>query len=226
MNSKITPFDSPTAAAFDELEIKQKNLQLFKHLLETSRTGLQFYPYTLKKKYVLLYKAIFFGIGIFLAALGLYIYTASYNFIAMHLFSAGYFAKIFIVGLSSVLSATAFIQAAKTQPHKEIILDIIKTARKKVYRLYRKKIFFLKYQRTVENCEIEDAKTSWDFLLEDVLETFQEKKEASLLLSDRIYLSKVLSVFEKEKLFNEALYELQNTVNKIVQDFCEGRNRA
>ena len=229
MKIKVTPFDSPTAA-FDELENfkaheqqqMSHDLQLFKQLLEASRTSFSHYPYTLKKGTVILYKAIFFILGILISFLGLYICTTSYNFIANHLIAASFGAKIFIAGLSATLATLAFFFAAKMQPHREIALGFAKNAKNRAKRLYLRKIFYLQYQRAIEHAEIDDAKTSWKFLLEDITEVIEDKQEDTLLLLERIYQSATLRSEEKEKLFNQALYEFQASLKKALQFFESG----
>ncbi|CRX39341.1 hypothetical protein [Estrella lausannensis] len=229
MKVKVKPFDSPTAA-FEELENfkahEQKqlshDLQLFKQLLEANRTSFSHHPYTLKKGIVVLYKTIFFILGILISFLGIYICSTSYNFIADHLIAATLGTKIFIAGLSATLATLAFFFAAKMQPHREIALGFAKNAKHRAKRLYMRKVFYLRYQRAIEHAEIDDAKTSWKFLLEDVIETIEDRQEDTLLLLERIYQSATLRAEEKEKLFNQALYEFHTSLKKALQFFESG----
>lgn len=232
MNLKITPFDSPTAAVFEKLEIYRSNerelspnnLQLFKRLLEMSKTGLHYHPYTMKKRGIFFYRAFFFSMGLILSLLTIYIHTASYNFLAAHFSSVAYFAKIFMTSISSVLAFAGFVIAAKIRPHREIVLEAVKKGKKKGRRLYLKKIFFLQYQKTIEHAEIDDAKTAWRFFYEDFLEYLEAEKERALLLVERIYIAKTLSGLEKEKLFNEAIYELEENLKKALREFRSGKS--
>jgi len=206
MNLKVTP-------------IEENNLELFKHRLEKNRTSLRFYPYTVGKKTILMYRMAFFGIGMVLALLGLYISMTSYNFIAIELLSLGTSAKTIIIAVTKSLAGYSLWTAAKMQPHNEMILTIVKKAKQKAQREYRKKVFFLKYQRTIENAEVDDADLSWSFLLEDVLESLEEKKQEALLLAKQIYTAKTP---KKEHLFNELLVELEESTGAILEKFSVG----
>lgn len=229
MNLKITPFDSPTAA-FERLENckvhEQKrmssDLQLFKQLLEASKSLLSHYPYTMKKGTVIFYKAVFFILGILISFLGLYICSTSYNFIASHLLSASFGTKVFIAMVSALLSSSAFYLAARMQAHREIAIGFAKKAKNRAKRIYLRKVFYLQYQRTIEHAEIDDAKTSWKFLYEDVIEAIENKQEENLLLLERIYQSTVLSSEEKEKLFNQTLHAFQESLKRSLFQFESG----
>lgn len=211
--------------AREKQEIKPSayDLHLFKMLIEKSKSGLQYKPYTSNKLKVYAYKGIFFAISLFFVLVSLHLYTTNISWTAQFIFGSSGNARFFFCALSFLLGIFSCYTALKIVPHRELASSIIRNAKRKANRLYRKKLFFLSYQRIIEASEIKDAETCWRFALDDVQEEFDELLSKSHLLLDRISISRRLSQSEKEKLFNEALVELQTELSNILKNFSEGK---
>lgn len=186
-----------------------QELHRFKMQIEENKSALHHYPYSLNHGKMLLYKAIFLGISLIFAALAGYLYSIYFNWTFTLLFGTTGGVRSFLCGFSLLLSFAALVVGLWIRPEREIAHSIVNKIKQKGRKIFSKKKAELSGHMASPRIVSDHGNVLFREHYELWLEEINDIEEEVLLILQRITLSRVLSAKEKERLYNQALLELQ-----------------
>lgn len=187
-------------------------LHRFKMKIEENKSALHHHPYSVNKGRVLIYKAVFLGISFIFAALAGYLYSIYFNWTLNLFLGTTGSIRAFLCGFTLFLSALSLLAGLWIQPEREITHSIVNKAKRKARKIYSKKAAELTGHHA-SHLRSENALPLFREHYALWLEEVNEREEKVLLIMKRIRLSQVLSEKEKERLYNQALFELQTELD-------------
>lgn len=197
-------------------------LHRFKMKIEENKSALHHYPYSMNAGRVLIYKAIFLAISFIFAALAGYLYSIYFNWTFSLLFGTTASVRTFLCGFSLALSAIALVAGLWIQPEREITHSIVNKTRHKARKIYSKKAAELSGYNASQNVISEHGLLLFREHYEIWLEEINDLEEEAILMVKRIRMSRVLSDKEKERLYNQALLELQTELDSRLAALNNG----
>lgn len=171
--------------------------------------------YSKKKAEHKVYQNIFWGLALLFFVLAMLVYSKSTNWTSTVYFQDASFVKTFVYSFSFLLSVTAFAAGYFLKPEREAIKGVVAQFEKCLKILYKKQLaeinwFYSWYGNGYAQ------KTTFKEGYQQVLLKVKEYKDTTLHLLEKIDRSPYdLSV--KEKLINQAIFDLQEELNSIVQ---------
>lgn len=198
-------------------------LHRFKMKIEENKSALHHYPYSLNLGKVLIYKAIFLAISFIFAALAGYLYSIYFNWTFSLLFGTTAGVRSFLCGFSLVLSGIALVVGLWIQPEREIAHSIVSKTKLKARKIFSRKAAELSGHNASHHVISEHGLLLFREHYELWLEDINDLEEEVLLIVKRIRLSRVLSEKEKERLYNQALFELQTELESRLTALNSGK---
>jgi hypothetical protein len=195
------------------------DLQLFKY----SQTSPHHFHriYASKKKEGMIYQLIFYSLSILFIFLGCVIYVKTTNWKCDFYLGNSELAKLLCYSFCLLLSASTFGIGLSIYPEKETVQAVIHKSKKHLNRFYReyRRIhhpFFIFFWL---NKEESSTAGSVQRIYYDSLYRIEDLQEKTLELIERISSSKNLHGKVKEQLFSEAVHELHELLNHILEIF-------
>jgi len=194
-------------------------LYLFKNEIDLEKNGQKKNPYQKAKSRIVLYRTIFFCLGVIYFFLAFILYSKSLTWACTVIFGNCFLLKSFLITLSIGCSFFCIGFGFFINTEKEAAKKIFFQAKSRLKRAYENKssksginIFFEHKEEFEQASELKD-------LYFDTLEKLQDDKEHTLHLLERIANKKSLDLEEKEKLFNQALLESKDRLDLLIRQF-------
>ena len=190
-------------------------LTLFRRHLEEHREGLEHAPYSAHKGKLMAYKTIFLLLGLIFCVLGWYLWIAPFSWAFHALFNDNDQLRIVSCASCALLATCSFFMGVVHHPSDEIAIQIVKRAKKRLRKLYKRKRRQLSHGSA--RIALEEQLIPLNYRHEEQLEQIETLKEETLLILKRVRISRTFSEQEKERLFNEALYDIKEKIEEITQ---------
>lgn len=174
-------------------------------------------PFTSLKKYVWFYKSVFFSLSLLFLVLGLVVfmmYSNSHSIMNIH-----FVLKNTVCVVCGFFATAAFFMGAAVKTDKEIICYYVRKAHgclKTLHRHNRVKLGFKRFLFFGENYRMISEMRN-HYL--DAHEKIHESKQEAFHLLERIKNCPQTDKKSKEKLFNQAIAELNNSLQSIIHSF-------
>jgi hypothetical protein len=196
---------------FNELNTFRKNI-------EEKKAGPHHQPYQAGRKKALIYQSLFFGLGVIFLLMTIFMYTQTMNW-SGSLFFVNYTATKTVVCLFTfALSLVACGLAYSITTEKEAANQLIHRAESKIRHI-------LAYKRAEFNLNKFSFGMSYKKNLaanqafKTAFRKIKESRKITIALLEHIAHEKSLTRDEIEKLFNQALLELNDKLHIIIYDF-------
>lgn len=198
---------------------KYVELHNFRKKIEEERSGPHHQPYRAGRKKAILYRTIFYGLGLLFLLLSIFIYTQTMTWSGSLIFVNYTATKTAICALTFLLSIISCVIGHSIKTEKEAANQLIHRAQAKLRRLlsYKKAEFGLtrflsfghQFKKHMASKEI----------FHDSWEKVRESKRTTYALLEQIAKTKGLDNQTIEKLFNQAILELNDKLHLIISDF-------
>lgn len=193
-------------------ESPYQELDTFRRDWEAHRKGATLTSYRLERK-VQIDRLIFFGFSVFFFLLGAIIYLKSPNWACAAFFSNCQAIKSTASAFCLILSAVAGRIGVKLCPKKQQVDELTSKAKKNLRRWYKQK----KSELRVYAFDGDERKRFCLFLKQAYhhsLDLIIESRDDSLRLIDHITHWPELTALERETLFSQTLFELNDTISQ------------
>ncbi len=194
-------------------------LNKFRQKIEEQKIGPHHQPYREGRKKAIAYRSIFFSLGLLFLFLCIFIYTQTMNW-SGSLFFVNYTAtKMTLCLFTFMLAVSACIMGHTIRNEKEAAHQLIQRAQCKIRRIlsYKKAEFgltrFLSFGRQFKKHTA--AKEAYH----DAWEKIRESKKITYALLEQISQTKGIDAQGMEKLFNQAILELNDKLHLIIYEF-------
>lgn len=174
-------------------------------------------PYYIHKDNVMTYKKIFFGLSLLFLTLMVLVFYERTNIFCTLLFENCRFAHSVLCGLCFIFSLAAFGIANRMRPEQETAQHFFRKAKLRIKRIYIRKsaqlgnywlLILLRDQHVIQ------AKGGY----EETIDHLHDIKETTQALLTHVARSP-LDVKKKESLFNQAIVELRDKLERVVRGF-------
>jgi hypothetical protein len=212
----------PSPIPFTPFDLQEKNyveLHKFRQKVEEQKIGPHHQPYRAGRKKTLAYRTIFYSLGLLFLFLCIFIYTQTMNWSGTLIFVNYTATKMAICAFTFILSVASCIIGQTIKIEKEAANQLIHRAQNKIRRIlsYKKAEFglsrFLSFGHQFKKHVA--AKESFH----DTWEKIRESKKVTYALLEQIANTKGLDSAALEKLFNQAILELNDKLHNIIIDF-------
>jgi hypothetical protein len=172
-------------------------------------------PFTQHKNNALSYRLIFASIGIlFIFLIALLAFKTSFWY--SNLYDTQYFlAKSVLIGTCSFLSFCSLCFAYNIRAEKEAIHYILQKAKKRLRQLYSRRKSGLGLKRFYDYEQAHPLKNAYH----QAFDQMYELKVHAMHLIKEVSSSKEIDSVEKERLFNQAILEFRDKLNKVIQHY-------
>lgn len=194
-------------------------LNRFRQKIEEEKIGPHHQPYRAGRRRTMTYQTIFFSLGLLFLFLCIFMYTQSMTWSGSLIFVNYTATKTALCIFTFILSVTACIMGASITTEKEAANQIIHRARYKIRRIlsYKKAEFgltrFLSFgHQFKKHMASKEA-------FHDAWEKIHESKKTAYALLEQISRTKGLDKPAIEKLYNQAILELNDRLHLIISDF-------
>lgn len=203
--SKTTPFPYPN---------KYIELNNFRQKIEEEKRGLHHRPYLAGKKKAQAYRMIFSCIGLAFLFIFAFVYHQSANWSYLLIFDNWFVPKHMLCGACLILSAISFGICYSLRAEKEAVQQLVSRAHRKLKRSFAHK-------------KAEIGKSSSHKMLvfrqafHEAWEKINDSREVTIHLFEQIANESRRNMKAKEELFNQAILELNDKLQHILQKFVK-----
>lgn len=196
-----------------------KELHTFRQKIEEEKSGPHHQPYHAGRKRTIAYRTIFYGLGLLFLFLCIFMYTQSMNWSGSLIFVNYSAVKMTLCIFTFVMAVAACIIGTSISTEKEAANQLIQRAQNKIRRIlsYKKAEFgltrFLSFGHQFKKhmAAKEVFHDSW--------EKIRESQKVTHALLEQISKTKGMDNPSKEKLYNQAILELNDKLSLIITDF-------
>lgn len=209
----------PSAINIDRPARNYVELNKFRQKIEEEKSGPHHQPYKAGRKKAVTYRTIFYSLGLLFLFLSIFIYTQTMNWSGTLIFVNYTATKIAICAFTFVLAIFACILGHTIRTEKEAANQLVHRAQRKIRRLlsYKKAEFGL--SRFLSFGHQFKKHMAAKEIYHDALEKILESKKITHALLEQIAKTKGLDNQTVEKLFNQAILELNDKLHHIISDF-------
>lgn len=203
-----------TLYQISQQETPYQELEIFRRDWEAHRKDATLHSYRLDRK-IQIDRLIFFGFSIFFFLLGVMIFFKTANWACAAYFSNCQSVKAIACTLCLILSASAFWVGAKLCARKHSINELASKAKQDLTRWYRQK----RAELRLHAADSEENKRVGLFFKQTyhkALDLILESKDEALRLIDHIAHWPGLTLSERETLFSQTLFELNDKINQSL----------
>lgn len=200
-----------------------QELNQFRDKIEEEKSGPHHQPYQFGKKKTRTYRSIFLGLGLIFLSLCALIYFQNMNWACALIFENYLVPKVSLCTLCILLSLVSFGLGYKIRPEKEAAISVIQRAKRKLRRCYGRKHSELGLNRFLSFGMHYKKTAAFQQAFNEAWDKITDSKEVAFLLLERIAKSKDKP--SKEKLFNQAIFELNDKLQAIIQGFKKNLDR-
>lgn len=210
----------PTSASNKDLSARSYfELNKFRQKIEEEKSGPHHQPYQAGRKKAITYRTIFYGLGLLFLFLCIFMYTQTMTWAGTMIFVNYTATKMILCVFTFILAIAACIVGQSIKTEKEAANQLIHRAQNKIRRIlsYKKAEFgltrFLSFGRQFKKhiAAKEAFHNAW--------EKTRESKKITYALLEHIAHTKGLDNPTMEKLFNQAILELNDKLHTIISDF-------
>lgn len=194
-------------------------LTKFREKIEEEKIGPHHQPYQAGRKKAVAYRTIFYGLGLLFLFLCIFMYTQSMNWSGSLIFVNYTATKMTLCLFTFTLSIAACICGQSIKTEKEAANQLIHRAQSKIRRVlsYKKAEFgltrFLSFgSQFKKHVAAKEA-------FHDAWEKIRDSKKITYALLEQISHTKGLDNQATEKLFNQAILELNDKLHLIISEF-------
>lgn len=211
---------TPPNVTQDEATPRQyKELHKFRSRVEEQKCGPQHQPYHASKQKATLYRAIFFCLGTLFLFLCYFMYTQTMTWSGTLFFYNYTATKASLCLFTLLLSALSFTFGYSIRTEREAVNKLINRTKNKMRRIfsYKKATFGLSSFLSMGHQFKKNTVARQAF--HEAIERAYESRKITNALLNQISSTKGLDKTSMEKLFNEAILELNDKLHVIVYDF-------
>lgn len=194
-------------------------LNQFRQKVEEEKIGPHHQPYQAGRKKTIIYRTIFYSLGLIFLSLCIFMYTQTMNWSGSLIFVNYTATKMAMCVFTFILSIAACIVGQLIKTEKEATNQLIHRAQSKVRRImsYKRAEFgltrFLSFGKQFrKHIAAKEA-------FHDAWEKIRESKRVTYALLEQIAKTKGLDTSTTEKLFNQTILELNDKLNVIILEF-------
>lgn len=215
LKTKIIPSQALLVSLYHS-SLNHKNeqyseLNLFRRKIEETKSGPHHRPYEARQSDSIMYRGIFAGLGVVFLLLTYFIYVQSLTWGYTMILGNSHMVKMLLCGISMTFSAAAFFVSYSIRPEKEAVYFIGSRAKKQLVTMFRKNQTSLGWKQILDM----DKK----ILLRHAKDKVNEGMHVTIVLMKRIAKDPSLSKDEKIELYNQAVLELNDRLEHIIEDF-------
>lgn len=209
----------PSIAGLEFPPKKYIELNQFRQKIEEQRIGPHHQPYQAGRKKAIFYRSTFLGLSFLFVFLSVFMYTQSMNWSGT-LFFVNYTAtKFTLCAFTSLLAMIAFVMAATIKTEKEATNQMVQRAQSKI----RSILAYKRAEYGTKNLSSFSQNFKKYILARqayhDTLDKIRESKKITYALLEQISYTPGLEKQVIEKLFNEAILELNDKLHVLIQNF-------
>lgn len=194
-------------------------LNKFRQKIEEEMSGPHHRPYQAGRKKTLLYRTIFYGLGLLFVFLSFFIYSQTMTWAGSVIFVNYAATKIAVCMFTFILGVLSCFVGYSIRTEKEAANQLVHRAKAKINRIlsYKKAEFGLP-RLLYFGPQLKKHMAAKE-MYHDALEKIQESKKTTHALLEQIAKTKDLESALVEKLFNQAILELNDKLHQIIGDF-------
>lgn len=193
------------------------DLYRFRQQIEEAQEGPHHQPYQARRKKTAIYRTIFFTIGFLFICLFGATYTQNMSWTSSLFFENSILPKILLYTLCLGLAFFSFTLGLSIRTEKEAVTNLIHRAQKKLKGTYVRKLARLNVKMQGSVDEQIKASQSIKEIYRDTWEKILESQEVALTLMGEI--SQAKNIESPVDLFNQAILELNDRLNFLIQRF-------
>lgn len=194
-------------------------LNKFRQKIEEERSGPHHQPYQAGRKKTIIYRTIFYSLGLLFLFLCIFIYTQTMNWSGSLIFVNYTATKMTMCVFTFILSLAACILGQLIKTEKEAANQLIHRAQNNIRRIlaYKKAEygltrFFSFGKQFRKHVAAKEA-------FHDAWEKIRDSKRVTYALLEQISQTKGLDNLAIENLFNQTILELNDKLNIIIAEF-------
>lgn len=215
-NGYLTKSDIKVATLYhiSQNESPYQELETFRRDWDAHRKDAVLHSYRLERK-IQMDRLIFFGFSVFFFFLAAMIFFKTANWACAAYFSNDQAVKAIACSMSLILSVTAFWIGASLCSKKHSINELVSKAKQNLLRWYQQR----KAEARIHATHSEERKRislSFKQIYHRTLDLVLESKEEALRLIDHIAHWPELTSAERETLFSQTLFELNDKINRSL----------
>lgn len=199
-----------------QIEVHHNNIDLQRITVPQIEISRELIPYTLKKKKVMIYRAIFSLIGVLFFTLAYVIHSMVPLPICHQLFHNCFILHGMVKFFCAVSGLGAFILSFCLNAEKEAWKSLVEQGEKKLAYLLAEKEMKLERYHSASYAELRSLKKKLEESYAKTVHSFREKCQEIKHLLVKISSVKKISSAHRERLFNQALSELQLELNQLA----------
>lgn len=173
-------------------------------------------PYHVHRSNALMYRTIFWAIGLLFMALMFITYFQNTNWFCGLFFSNCLMAKLSLSGICGVLALAAIAFGTYIRAEREAMGHLLRVVKRKIHTVYSHKCATLGWKRFLmyfQGCAVTaGARRAYH----DAMEKVHEIQEATCNLMRHIVRSRQLDRSTRERLLNQALLEMREKLDSVV----------
>ncbi|MCB1112694.1 MAG: hypothetical protein H7A37_09235 [Chlamydiales bacterium] len=201
--------------------MNKREIDQFREHIQSTKSGLHHVPYTVNKGKIMVYKAIFLGLGLLFMVLGLWLYSSVINWHCPAIFENCENMKNFLIGFCYFIGFISIVYSLMMKPEQEIASLVVKKALNRAKKIHKKKMMQFSYERVVAGTYTYNQVSKYRAAYHDILDKVHLIETDAMLLIKRISISRVMKEEEKENLYNQAIEDLQHKLHSAVHEFYE-----
>lgn len=219
-NKKILPIAIGLKYAPDMAPSPEyKELNLFRQHIEQAKLGPQHQPYQAYQGQTLAYRLIFAGMGILFLLFSAVLYSKPMNWSHTLFLQDGPFLKMILYTISGALSALGFWAAFLIRPEKEALSALNKRATSALQRLYRERMIQMGVKRFLPQGKHQNELIAAKHHFHEAKNRIDDAVSTARQLLSMIGTSSVVSADMRIKLYNQALLELQDKLQFVLENY-------
>ncbi len=199
-------------------------LELFKQRLQKDQSTSSYLTYTTSYNKVHRYRTIFFTLGIVFLVLSAMVFHQHLNFFTVLFGNISVIAKSIIASFSLMLAIGAILMGYSLCIAKEACGDLVEKSKRKLTQAFTRKCIKHGFHRF--NFVKRDYRKYLELKLQysEAIDLINEQQEETYHLLQKIQKFVAIDTEYQELLFNQALSEMNDTLQKILGAFNQNEN--
>lgn len=193
------------------------DLHRFRQQIEEAQEGPHHQPYQARRKKAALYRIVFFLLAVVFLGLFGFAYSHTMSWTSTLFFESSAFPKITLCALCILLAIFSFGLGLSIRTEKEAVTQLIHRAQKKLKGMYVRKLAKLNVKLKGSADDQIKASQSIKEIYRDTREKILDSRDVALSLMEEI--SQAKNVDDSIDLFNQAILELNDRLNFLIQRF-------
>ena len=196
-----------------------KELNSFKHKVNTEKLGPIHKPYTAYKRRAWIYRAIFSFFCLVFLVLEYFLYKHTLSWTASLVFGNQTAIKGFVHFFCLGLSGGAGYMAIRMEPEKEAARELVRWTKRQILLIYRKHHIRYNVKAFLAFGESWRKKAAFKHQLSETYHAVANQQLETWHLFERIFETKALDPATKETLLNQAICELKEKLEGILSSY-------